>query len=204
MANKLAQKEMKAAFTLDDENRDQVTAFVAYFTGDVETAERYEMDLRKGIMIFGNPGSGKSMLFRILKACLSHDDYRRFFYSKYFTAYNTEHPAKMFMKEGDAGIEKFVKPIINGFNGPMANACLFDDLGAEEVKNNFGNKKEVMAEVILQRYDHLLESGLVTHFTTNLSPDEIEGRYSTRIRSRLKQMCNVLDLGTCKEYKDRR
>ena len=202
VANKTAQRELNTEFVVDEENKLQVSQFVAYITGNIDVMQELNIDPRKGVLIMGNPGSGKSMLFRIAKECLKNEEYKKYF--KHFNMYNTEHTGKMYMKEGDQGIEKFTKLHIAGASGEMHNVICFDDLGAEEIKNNYGNKKEVMVDIILERYDHLITHGLVTHFTTNLTMGEIEERYSTRIRSRLTQMCNIITLGGSSDYKDRR
>lgn len=202
VANKTAQRELNTEFVVDEENKLQVSQFVAYITGNIDVMQELNIDSRKGVLIMGNPGSGKSMLFRIAKECLKNEEYKKYF--KHFNMYNTEHTGKMYMKDGDQGIEKFTKLHIAGAAGEMHNVICFDDLGSEEIKNNFGNKKEVMVDIILERYDHLITHGLVTHFTTNLTMGEIEERYSTRIRSRLSQMCNIITLGGSSDYKDRR
>jgi DNA replication protein DnaC len=212
-ARKRSQKELKEEFIVDDENKATVAAFVAYFTGNKEAMSQHNVDYRKGIIIFGNPGSGKSILFRILRDCLESDKVvqveerevkeRQFFQKTSFLT--CEHMAKLYMAKGEVELHKFGQKAVVNINGDTHchHAC-FDDLGAEEVRNNYGNIKEVMVDLINERYDLFLQYGLKTHFTTNLNPDQIEKRYSTRVRSRLKQMCNVLALGTNEEYLDRR
>jgi len=49
-----------------------------------------------------------------------------------------------------------------------------------------------MAEIILSRYDLFIRHKMLTHFTTNLSADEIEKLYGARVRSRLREMCNLI------------
>jgi hydrogenase maturation factor HypF (carbamoyltransferase family) len=71
----------------------------------------------------------------------------------------------------------------------------FDDLGTEEMKKNYGNQVNVMAEVILNRYDNKHKYGWhCTHVTTNLTMAEIESEYGTRVRSRFTEMFNQIVL----------
>lgn len=213
-ANKRSIKELKHEFIVDDENRHQVAQFVAYFSNDFETLEKYNMDFRKGLIIIGNPGSGKSLLFRIMSDIFKSDltvnygereiPLRKFY--NHFNMYTCEHMAKLFIKDGETALAPFGKNAVVLENKEVINlrhAC-FDDLGSEEMRNSFGNKKEVMLDIVSERYDLFLEYGLKTHFTSNLSPDEVSSRYGDRMRSRIRHMCNVIQLGTNKDYLDRR
>jgi DNA replication protein DnaC len=81
------------------------------------------------------------------------------------------------------------------------NIC-FDDLGLENNLKYYGNECNVMAEVMLSRYDLFISKKLITHLTTNLSATEIENIYGNRIRSRFRQMFNLIAFD--KNTKDKR
>jgi hypothetical protein len=49
-----------------------------------------------------------------------------------------------------------------------------------------------MAEILLSRYDLFISKKLQTHITTNLSASEIEKFYGNRVRSRLREMINLI------------
>lgn len=68
----------------------------------------------------------------------------------------------------------------------------FDDLGAEQQIKHFGNDCNVMAEVLLSRYEQFVVNKCVTHITTNLSASEIERIYGNRLRSRMRAMFNLI------------
>jgi hypothetical protein len=86
-------------------------------------------------------------------------------------------------------------------HGPLnrLSGYCFDDLGAEQQIKHYGNECNVMAEILLSRYDHFVDQGCVTHLTTNLSATEIEGFYGNRLRSRMRQMFNLIsfDVSSC-------
>ena len=67
----------------------------------------------------------------------------------------------------------------------------FDNLGTETTSKYFGNDCNVMAEILLTRYDLFVEKGIITHLTTNLSATEIESQYGNRLRSRMREMFNL-------------
>lgn len=83
----------------------------------------------------------------------------------------------------------------------MAGYC-FDDLGTEQQIKHFGNDCNVMAEILITRYEEFIANGSITHITTNLSASEIEKAYGNRVRSRLRQMFNLIAFD--KEAKDKR
>jgi len=64
--------------------------------------------------------------------------------------------------------------------------------------NDFGNECNVMGEILLSRYDLFVAKKIPTHLTTNLSASEIERIYGNRVRSRLREMVNLIafDKGT--------
>ena len=49
-----------------------------------------------------------------------------------------------------------------------------------------------MAEILLSRYDIFTSKKIQTHITTNLSASEIENVYGNRVRSRLRELCNLI------------
>ena len=49
-----------------------------------------------------------------------------------------------------------------------------------------------MAEILLSRYDLFITQKLITHLTTNLNSSEIEQIYGARVRSRMREMFNLV------------
>ena len=50
----------------------------------------------------------------------------------------------------------------------------------------------MLAEILLDRYDKFVTHHMRTHLTSNLNAPELETLYGDRLRSRLREMCNVL------------
>jgi hypothetical protein len=59
-----------------------------------------------------------------------------------------------------------------------------------------------MDEILISRYEQFVENNSVTHITTNLSASELENAYGYRVRSRLKQIFNLIAFD--RETKDKR
>ena len=49
-----------------------------------------------------------------------------------------------------------------------------------------------MGKVLLSRYDLFLKNNITTQATTNLNAQELEERYGNRVRSRLRQLFNLI------------
>lgn len=56
----------------------------------------------------------------------------------------------------------------------------------------YGNECNVIAEILLSRHDIFTSKKIQTHITTNLSASEIENNYGNRVRSRLRELCNLI------------
>jgi len=145
-------------------------------------------NLNKGIMLAGGVGVGKTVLMSLL-AQNQKDSFIIVSCRKVAQDYVNGGPDG---KGGIKAIEKYFKPwyVAKNIFGHSELGICFDDLGTEGDKKNFGNELNVMAEIILDRYDNPNLKGK-THFTTNLSADEINEIYGPRVSSRLREMVNI-------------
>lgn len=78
------------------------------------------------------------------------------------------------------------------FHASEPRTYCFDDLGAEQALKYYGNECKVLAEVILSRYEFYIAFKMRTHLTTNLSASEIDNMYGPRVRSRMREMFNLI------------
>ncbi len=76
--------------------------------------------------------------------------------------------------------------------GYLPNVYCFDDVGTERPMQYYGNDCNVMGEILLGRYDHFVKKGMLTHITTNLSASKLEELYGNRLRSRMREMFNLV------------
>ena len=49
-----------------------------------------------------------------------------------------------------------------------------------------------MGEILLSRYELFLKRKIRTHTTTNLNAQELESRYGIRVRSRMRELFNLI------------
>lgn len=181
----LSDKEHK----LDNYVKPVFLLLAQYFTNNPEF-EKGDYKLSKGTMIIGNVGVGKTDVlksFRFNKRqcffpvnCLEIEERIRSKGLDYWKTYCGYVPG-----HGSApGV--FMQPNIG---------WMFDDLGVEGIIKDFGNELDALEVIIQNRYsarDKIPFSSL--HLTTNLNGEMIEKRYGARMRSRLREMFNVIIL----------
>lgn len=184
--DKMLSKEDKI-FWIDDGNKKEIENLFDYFFHS-KIFENNEMKLSKGITVVGNVGSGKTILMNGISKLLLGVNRFRFI--------ECTDIAEREMKKDYRLLSslrfRFYKDSLN-------NICL-DDLGDEKPVYNY----ETMELVAKFRNMLWLRFGIKTHYTTNLSMDEIENRYGERMASRIKQMNNVVYLGKDINSLDRR
>jgi len=182
-------------FVTDEVNKPIIHQLVAYFSANLVMCQTQDIDPKKGLLLMGPVGCGKTTL---MKLC------RDFFAKKSFRIVASRKISQQFVREGYSALFRYgsqsyrIKHL--GF-GPIVfydqpiTYCL-DDVGVEPFVKHFGNDCNVISEVLLDRYEEFVHRGLITHLTTNLNAEELQQRYHERIRSRLREMCNLIAFST--------
>ena len=165
-------------FRIYKEDKPMLFKLCCYFIQDHQRCAEMGIDTNKGLLLSGPVGCGKTSLMKLLMHLAPHK-----------TAYEiipTRNIAFNFNAKGFEVLEKYYE---------TKNYC-FDDLGVEPTGSHYAKECNVMGEILLSRYDlfsHLQPRKRVkTHITTNLNAEELENRYGTRVRSRLREMMNVI------------
>jgi len=154
---------------------------LAYFLNDEKAAQSWNIDLQKGILLRGPVGCGKSSLMRLMRSISPAD--------RKYTIKDSRDLSFEFIKDGYAVLQQYSSS--SKRPNCTANYC-FDDLGTETNLKYYGNECNIMAEIILSRYDLFVSKQIQTHLITNLSASELEHAYGNRVRSRLRQMLNLI------------
>ena len=172
-------------FAVYPQDHTLIFKLLVYAIGDRENTTRQNLDLRKGILLTGPVGVGKTALMTLTN----------YFYpeEKRYAMRSTREISFEFEQEGHKLINRYSKGsfhILHGSSVPQVYC--FDDLGVEQPQKYFGNECNVMAEILLSRYDLFVSKGMLTHITTNLSASELEVMYGNRLRSRFREMFNLI------------
>ena len=174
---------------------------MAYFSANQGACRTMNVDPKKGLLLMGPVGCGKTT---IMKLC------QNFFSKKAFQIVASRKISQQFAGEGYSALFRYgsqsyrIKHLGYGpivFYDQPITYCL-DDVGVEPFAKHFGNDCNVIAEILLDRYEEFVNRGLITHLTTNLDAQAFTQRYHQRVRSRLREMCNLIAFPT--EIPDRR
>lgn len=143
------------------------------------------LDCNKGLWLWGNNGTGKTTMLKIIKDfCrkIGKRDAKGNIYS--FRIVNVPEVCGIYEDKGRKGLSEFV----------TLPCQAFDELGAEEtLTGHFGNPINVMQYILMGRYDRRYEN--FTHVTTNLEQSDLLKRYGPRVYDRCKEMFNFVYLG---------
>ena len=173
-----------------------ICKLLVYAIHDQENAARFNLNLNKGILLTGPVGCGKTCLMKLMRLFQLQ--------SEQFVLKSCREISFEFIKSGYEVIQKYGSDsgrYASRSEKPPATYC-FDDLGTEQNLKYYGNECNVMGEILLSRYELFVSSGALTHLTTNLSASEIESFYGNRVRSRMREMFNLISFS--KDARDKR
>lgn len=169
-------------FTIYPEDSEVINKLLAWFLRDEKAAQHFNINLNKGILLTGPIGCGKTSLFTLIRLLLPPE--------QRFAIKSCREVTFDFIKDGYEIIQRYSTNAYNSNDKPYTTC--FDDLGAETTLKYYGNQCNVMGEILLSRYDHFINAGMITHATTNLSASELENYYGNRVRSRMREMFNLI------------
>lgn len=162
---------------LNDENKFVIGQVALWYSWD----ERFKGDVRKGLMLRGNVGTGKSLIVQALCEIIK--------------AYEILIPCFLHATELS---DLYIHDDVDGIDIAKKRAyTIIDDVGVESVETrNYGNVKEPFNDV----FDYRYRNNQRTIITTNLKLSEIEEIYGTRIIDRFRECMNDLVLD-CKSFR---
>lgn len=138
------------------------------------------MDLRKGLLIIGGVGCGKTSMMRTFQSIGQRIMQKRNDSFMYFQMISCNSLVREF-----EGLEQREKEWF--FERNLKGVKYFDDFGTEGDASNFG-KVNLMKNILEERY----LKGKKCHLSTNLMLEEIEEKYGFRVYDRIKEMFNVI------------
>lgn len=171
-------------FKIHREDRQILYKLCLYFIQDKKRCAQIGIDIDKGLLLSGPVGCGKTSLMKLLKHIVPH-----------------QRPYEVIPCRNIVfGFNHIGYKIIEDY-GNSQFFC-FDDLGVEPTGRYFGQDCNVIGEILLSRHELLINDKRKTHATTNLNAQELEDRYGERVRSRMRELFNLI--GFDRKSKDKR
>jgi hypothetical protein len=144
----------------------------------------------RGILLFGVPGVGKDVIFRLLRRYLAYLRSPYGYQDRIVWEY-----AEKFKESGS----------YNCFNDMRGQNCYYQELArtdeqkaelslSREMVQHFGNKIIIGVDLINVRYNEFVNYGYQSHFSTNCNDGQLMELYGLRAVDRLKEMCNFMVL----------
>lgn len=193
-ANYKAAQIFNGKFLLDENNKIIFRLLGLYFSNDKDfyglagamNIENPSLD--KGILLAGSIGTGKTWMMKIFSKNQK----------QVFAIQTAKVISELFGKDGEEGMHQFTicpqlpaNDATNFFHSKLG-LCV-DDLGTEEIKIHFGNRKNVVGDLIELRYSNK-NTGITFHATTNLTGAQLKEFYGDRVTSRLRETMNIIEL----------
>lgn len=174
-------------FNFDDQRMQKIYYTVLEYMKLTLAAERNQA---KGVFLIGNMGVGKSVCMRVMGS-LFKDTHRYFQFAK------TRDIAKELEWRNPSDI-------LYDFGYELKRDLYLDDIGlAQSVRNDYGNKVNIIAELLMERYDLFVREGFKTHLSSNRMlnvdrrkhpdyPPTVLDLYGDVVLDRIKEMNTVI------------
>lgn len=163
-------------YQVTDNNRHIITNLLKYFTGNGE------IDLSKGIYLYGEFGTGKTRTFDIIRKLLAKlFPFNPNGYSIASVELIIEH------YKSEKNLTKY------GFNSNDIPVSLcINEFGKKVNEKHYGTDVNAVIESLFMIRYELYQQGKLTHVTSNYSPIELD--YPPIIKDRISEMFNFIEI----------
>lgn len=172
-------------FIIDSNNNQVIDSLIRYFHGDpsLTLPGGIHGNLKKGILLIGKPGTGKTLLMQLFSTYVTYDQ-------MFFLADRKKCPLTFPVVRCERIVSKYASYGPDEFEPFMRGRIVcFDDLGQEQKEAvHFGTRVNTMQAILEERYTR----SCITLATTNHTIQALGLMYGKRVESRLSEMFNFI------------
>lgn len=140
-----------------------------------------KLDLNRGLWLWGNIGTGKSTMLKVIKEFCKAIDKRDSKGDLYgFRISDAIEISAEYQRGGYEAVQTYID----------SNRQAFDEVGAETPTMHYGKEEDTMRYILQRRYDYRHRN--FTHVTSNLALDQIADVYGSRVYDRCNEMFNFV------------
>lgn len=139
----------------------------------------------KGVLLVGSIGSGKSMMMRVMQRLFKDTENR-------FRWINSSDLKDLIEEVGVSKIKEM-------YGKGLKMDLYIDEIGSSLSSKHYGNSINIISEIIYERNDLYVMSGIKTHFSSNISPtsnnksmETLSSIYGERCYDRMVEMCELI------------
>ncbi|ROL61338.1 hypothetical protein D9V86_06285 [Bacteroidetes/Chlorobi group bacterium ChocPot_Mid] len=171
-------KKIYPDYLIDNNNWETIQDLIFYFNND----SKCKYSLSKGIILGGAVGCGKTLLMNIFRRILIIDQPET-----PMICYSTDIIKRKLIRNNES-LEELL---------PEYMPIFIDDIAKTNgLISIYGNVQDYETEIFELRYLHYTKNNrhTKTHFTTNLSLDDLKVRFDERVYTRMREMFNYVYL----------
>lgn len=142
---------------------------------------------KKGLLIIGGLGVGKSAMMRVMQRVFK-DTNSRF---RWVNAYDLKDLSEVYT----------TSQIKEMYGYDLKMDMYIDDIGISVDVKRYGNTVNIITEILMERYDLFISAGFKTHLSSNLltsitndvhNTPTLKSVYGSRILDRIKEMTEII------------
>lgn len=179
-------------YDIDKDNQKTIDLIVQYIRQDEAFLKANpSYSFKKGLLIHGSVGTGKTTIFKALRSMIANISFynptKEYPYlsclAGCFEIVSANEIVRRFSIKGNE--------IFTANNAEIINkATCLDDVGTETEAAYYGQKTNIIAEILQERY----EKGTLTHISSNLNATAFKDAYGLRVYDRMRSMFNDIPL----------
>ncbi len=184
-------RKVSPAFVVDERNRKLISEVYTWIWSYVGCFRQGILDPKKGLLLWGNIGTGKTTLMKGVQQYLADINRIACGYGRKDMCIEIRSAAEIALRYSNEGI----MALNNWTERGTAGNLVIDEIGREELSKHFGTSCNVVQTVLQLRYEQ--RHSILTLGTTNMdmsNPVEFKERYGEYILDRAKEMFNFVKM----------